>query len=49
MSIQSLIVEMKLEMSFLKKSLFFLSQAFSIKDLTHVIQCIPLIVLYFEK
>jgi hypothetical protein len=29
--------------------LFFLSQASSIKDPTHVIQCNPLIVLYFEK
>jgi len=36
MSIQSLIVEMKLEMSFFKNP-------------THVIQCNPLIVLYFEK
>jgi hypothetical protein len=48
MSIQGLIVEMKLEMSFFKKSIF-LTQASSIKDPTHVIQCNPLIVLYFEK
>jgi hypothetical protein len=47
MSIQSLIVEMKLDMSFFK-SFFFKSQACSIKDPTHVIQCNPLIVLYFE-
>jgi hypothetical protein len=31
------------------KSIFFLSQASSIKDPTHVIQCNPLIVLYFEE
>jgi len=49
MSIQNLIVEMKLEMSFLFFYYFFLSQASSIKDPTHVIQCNPLIVLYFEK
>jgi len=44
MFIQNLIVEMKSEMSFLKKN-----QASSIKDPTHIIQCNPLIVLYFKK
>jgi hypothetical protein len=48
MSIRSLIVEMKSEMLFFE-SIFFQNQAFSIKDPTYVIQCNPLIVLYFEK
>jgi len=48
MSIQSLVVEIKSERyQFWKRS--FENQASSIKDLTHTIQCSPLIALYFEN